>query len=48
MGQDRKPRDKHTYLQSINLQPRRQDYAMEKRVFSINGAENTRQLQVEE
>ena len=48
MEQDRKLRDKHKYLWPINLQPRRQDYTMKKRVFSIKSAEKTRQLQVEE
>ena len=42
--EDRKVRNKFMHLWSINLQQRREDYTMEKRVSSINGAGKTGQL----
>ena len=46
--QNREPRNKPTYLWSINLQQRRQGYTMGKRVSSISGAGKTAQLRVKE
>ena len=44
--EDRKVKNKFMHLWSIHLQQRRQDYTMEKRVSSINGAGETGQLHV--
>ena len=48
MEQDRELRNKPTYLWSINLQQRWQEYTMEKTVSSISGARKTAQLHVKE
>ena len=48
MEQDRRPRNKCTHLWSMNLQQRRQEYPMEKRVPSISGDGKTGQLHVKE
>ena len=37
MGQNREPKNKPTHPPSINLQQRRQEYTMEKRVSSASG-----------
>ena len=38
MEQNQEPRNKPTLIKSINLQHKRQEYTMEKRVFLICGA----------
>ena len=48
MAQDRKTRNKNTYLWSINLQQIRQGYSGEKTVSSINGTEKAGQIYVNE
>ena len=48
LEQDRKPRNKPTNLESVNLQQRRQEYTMEKRVSSISDAGKTGQPHVKE
>ena len=45
-GHDREPRNKPTHLQSANLQQRRQEYTMEKRVSSASGVGKAGQLHV--
>ena len=44
--QNRKPRNKPTYLWSINIYQRRQKYAMEKTVSKFSSAGKTGQLHV--
>ena len=46
MEQNREPRNKPTHLWSINLQQRRQEYTMEKRVSSASGVGKAGQLHV--
>ena len=48
MEQDRNPRDKPMHLCQTNLWQRRQEYIMEKKASSINGARKTRKLHVKE
>ena len=48
MEQNREPRNKPTHLCSINLQQRRQEYTMEKRISSPSGGGKTGQLHVKE
>ena len=48
MDQDIKPRNKSTYLWSINLKERRQEYTMETRHYSLSGTGKTGQLRVKE
>ena len=49
MEQNREPRNKQTIIWSINLQKRRQEYAMEEETASsISGAGKTRQPLAEE
>ena len=48
MEQNREPRNKATHVWSTNLQQRRQEYAMEKRVSSEGRDGKTGQLHVKE
>ena len=48
MDQDIKPRNKSTYLWSINLKERRQEHTMETRLCSLSGTGKTGQLHVKE
>ena len=48
MEQNREPKSKLMHLWSINLQQKRQEYAMEKRIFSKSGAVKTGQPYVKE
>ena len=43
MEQDRKLRNKSTILWSINLQQKKEEYAVGERVFSVNGVGKTGQ-----
>ena len=46
MEQNREPRNKSRHIQLINLQQKKQDYKMGKRIFSAGDAGKTGQVPV--